>query len=160
MKSFKALFVLFLVAAVIVLGAGFASADMDEKAYELRELCANGTPEEIQAAIDGGADVKAKNADGDTALMMAARYNENPKAVSVLLKAGADVNAQFAEYTPLMYAAGYNKNPKVVSVLIEAGADVNAMGYEGSTVLSVAESNENEEAIPEIVSILKKAGAK
>jgi ankyrin repeat protein len=140
---------------------------MVEKAIKTREindqflkLCKTGTPQEIQAALKAGADVNAKNEDGDTALMFAARYNNDPEVISVLVKQGADVNAQFAECTALMYAAMYSKNPEVVDRLVKSGADVNVMGYEGSTVLDFAQSNENKEVVSEIVAILEKAGAK
>lgn len=37
-----------------------------------------------------GADIDAKNKDGNTALMWAAGYNDNPEIVLILLNAGAD----------------------------------------------------------------------
>ena len=40
------------------------------------------------------ADVEARNEDGWTRLLLAARYNENPEVLQVLLDAGADATAK------------------------------------------------------------------
>lgn len=54
-----------------------------------------GTPTEIQAAIDRGADVRAADeADYDaTPLYLAAANNENPEVIAVLV-GGADIEAR------------------------------------------------------------------
>ena len=70
--------------------------------------------------------------------MNAAWSNENPEVITVLLKAGAEVNAS-ADYgeTPLMRAAEKNTNPEVITVLLKAGADVNAKNNGGKTALDI-----------------------
>ena len=47
-----------------------------------------------RCAAEAGADLKARDEDGLTSLMLAARSNENPEVISVLLKAGADLKAR------------------------------------------------------------------
>ena len=47
----------------------------------------------VQAAIDAGADLEARDANGLTPLMFAARFNENAEVVQLLLDAGADATA-------------------------------------------------------------------
>lgn len=52
------------------------------------ELVETGTPQQIQAAIDQGEDVNAKDKLlGWTALMYAARFNKNPEVITTLLSA-------------------------------------------------------------------------
>ena len=82
-----------------------------------------------------------------TPLTHAASNNANAEVVSVLIKAGADLEARDEDgWTPLMLAARYNTNPEVVSALIKAGANVKAtMGkfIFRQTVLELAKENEN-----------------
>jgi uncharacterized protein len=111
----------------------------------------------VQAAINKGADLKARDATySATPLMFAASYNPNPEVISVLLKAGADVKAQDGNgRTALMWAAA-DQNPDVITVLLKAGADVNAHSSVGVSALMVAaEENQN----PEVIMTLLKAGA-
>ena len=44
--------------------------------------------------LEAGADPKAQNKDGMTALMYAAEHNANPEVITMLLKAGADGKAK------------------------------------------------------------------
>ena|GEM_PF-1677335 len=59
---------------------------------EFLELCASGTPQEIEAAIKDGANVNAIDEYGETPLMIAARSNRDPEVISVLLQNGADAS--------------------------------------------------------------------
>ena len=78
----------------------------------------------MKAALKAGADVNARDEDGQTAFMEAASFNENPDVVKALTAAGADVNARDEiGTTALMYAALSNINPNVIKVLLAAGAD-------------------------------------
>ena len=107
------------------------------------ELAKTGTPQQVQAAIDKGADVKAQDKSGRTALIWAATNNQNPEVITTLLKAGADLNAQ-NKYgrTALMYATGNNPNPEVIATLLKAGADAKAKDSKGKTAYDYAQDNE------------------
>ena len=64
---------------------------------------------------------------GSTPLHVAAGWTRDPAVITVLLAAGADVNARNRHrYTPLHYAARDNSEPAVIAVLVAAGAEVEA----------------------------------
>ena len=86
----------------------------------------------------------------------AAVENPNPEVVSVLSKAGADVNAKDKDgWTALMAAAAKNPEPGVVSALLEAGADIQGKNDAGWTALMAAAHNSN----PDVTATLLEAGA-
>jgi ribosomal protein L12E/L44/L45/RPP1/RPP2 len=121
------------------------------------ELVQSGTSQDVQAAISNGADVKAKDKDGMTALILAAGANQDPEVITALVKAGADVNIQVSngtfKVTPLVAAAWQNANPEVVAALLKAGAD---LSRDGGMALGVAAAyNPNSEMVLELL----KAGA-
>jgi ankyrin repeat protein len=90
----------------LVATCGFAQA------ADFFQLVETGTPESVQAAINGGADVNAIGKGNRTPLMAAALKNASPGVVSVLLAAGADLAAKDnIGMTPLKLAAMGNKNP-------------------------------------------------
>jgi ankyrin repeat protein len=127
----------------------------DEPAFF--ELVKTATPQRVQDAIIGGADVKAKDRAGATALMFAAGYNQNPEVIATLLKAGADVNAKgMGLGSALMYAAMYNQNVEVFATLLKAGADIEAKDMYSLTVLMhAAKLNRN----PDVITTILNAGA-
>jgi ankyrin repeat protein len=130
------------------------------------ELAKIGTPQQIQAAINKGAKVNARE-EGTldvhelggpwTPLMYAAGYNQNPEVITILLKAGADLKARdVANRNALICAAMSNPNAEVITALLKAGASIEAQDIVGMTPLMyAAEHNQN----PEVVSTLLKAGA-
>jgi ankyrin repeat protein len=84
-------------------------------------LVQKGTPQSVQDAIDRGANIKAKDVMGRTALMLATEYNHDPDVIATLLKAGADVNARDNyDLTFLLYAAEGN-SPEVITTLLGGG---------------------------------------
>jgi ankyrin repeat protein len=94
---------------------------------------ASGTVSIMQALIDAGADVNAKNSRAATALHWAAA---DAAKVKLLLLNGASVDAKTAEgRTPLFAAATMPNSASAVRHLLEAGADVNAVTLAGTTPL-------------------------
>ena len=76
------------------------------------DIVSNGTPEEVQKAIDAGANVNDRTSDGTTTLMYAAYFNQNPEVVTILLKSGADGKLKDNEGKTAFYYAKDNENIK------------------------------------------------
>ncbi|KAI1478326.1 ankyrin repeat-containing domain protein [Daldinia eschscholtzii] len=75
--------------------------------------------------------------------------------VIMLLRSGADVNAQGGEYGNALQVALVGRHEKIVQILLDNGADVNAQGGEYGTALQTASRGGSEE----IVQILLDNGA-
>ena len=146
------------IAAVVLVGSAFADPIHD--AAESGDLAG------VQAELDKGANVNAKNQNGATPLHRAAWFGHK-EIVELLIAKGADVNAkddsQSSNYfgTPLHDAIWENRK-EVVELLIGKGADVNAKDVYGATPLDWAEevneadSSELKAAKKEIADLLRK----
>ena len=76
---------------------------------------------------------------GNTALMEAARYNENLEVTRMLLDEGADLHARDdSGWTVFMHAAGHNENLMVARLLLDAGADLHIPDHDDWTALMAA----------------------
>lgn len=110
--------------------------------------------------LEHGANAKAADSAGGTALLAAARQGSVAN-VQLLIAAGADVNAApkdgfFKGFTPLAWAASLD-HPEMVELLIASGANVNAKDGLGYTPLTWAAMSETGNA--RAVRALLKAGA-
>lgn len=106
--------VVMLVALLISIPA--IAQDIDS---QLIEAAKNGQAEKVQALLEVGADVDAKDEDGITALWAAAAGGHTD-IVRTLLDGGADVNTRTNNgLTALMASRGH---PEVSEILQKAGA--------------------------------------
>lgn len=81
-------------------------------AQDFFELCRSGTVQDVSYAVRAGADVMAKNAEGESALIIASKYNtKNPDVVTALIKAGADVSVRDGDNKA---AIDYIDNPELL----------------------------------------------
>jgi ankyrin repeat protein/mono/diheme cytochrome c family protein len=102
---------------------------------ELAKAIRDGDLRAVRAQLDAGADVNARDADGNTPLLLAAVY-AGPECVDMLVKKGADVNAaNKLGVTPLHRAA---TNYEKAKLLIDAGANVKVTTKSGRTPLTLA----------------------
>ncbi len=121
--------------ALCLAATAFAENVSEEDFFK---LCMDGSPEEVEAAIGGGADVNARDQYGFTALMLAAWFNDDQQVVSLLLRNGADVHAKSDKggSTALMRSAAGNVHPEITFVLLMAGADERFIRRDGLNLCS------------------------
>jgi ankyrin repeat protein len=114
---------------------GDDQAPVQPLAPELAKAIRDGDVKAVRAHLDGGADVNARDADGNTPLLLAASH-AGADCVELLLKKGADVNAaNKAGATALIRAAtNYDK----ARLLIDAGANIQVKTELGKTPLTLA----------------------
>lgn len=98
------------------------------------------TEKMVLDAIKDGADVnQLESEQGWTPLHAVAQNGKDPKAMAVLIKRGALVNATSRnDYTPFLIAARSNPNPAFLKMLIAAGADIEAVNSNGDNALAIA----------------------
>ena len=81
----------------------------------------------------------------------------SPKIISLLLQAGANVNAKDAKGNTPLHCACYTGNAQVISVLLEEGADVKLVNHNGGTPWILAGSFCRKHS--ECIGLLLQAGA-
>jgi ankyrin repeat protein len=115
--------------------------------------------ETLQSLLTAGADVRARDREGRTALIWAVKgtpsSRSEPDLVAMLIQAGSELEAHDREGgTPLVYAA-VRGDTKSARRLVDAGADVNArMGNLSSLDIALRYGHS------EIVTLLLRAGAR
>jgi ankyrin repeat protein len=129
------------------------------KTTTLRGAAIGNDTETMRLLMEAGVDVNAADFPGITPLMMAAGWNGNLPAVSLLLAHGAKVNAvsapvmglpskngpsEFGKLTALLMAAPFGP-PELIGKLMEAGADVNAKDVRGMTPLMLAVATDRQD---------------
>jgi ankyrin repeat protein len=115
-------------------------------------LAAKGAyPEMMELLLAHGADLRAKTAEGTTALMLAAGvaiFNEGDdagteeetlRAVKLLVDRGADVNEIDTNGETALHGAAYRGHNAVVQLLADKGATLNVKNRIGWTPLTIAD---------------------
>ena len=118
----------------------------------------------LRLLFAAGADVEARNRQGATTLMYAARYRSQNRlggpifadltsTLELLIEAGADVNARHSLGATALMAAVASGLPSHVELLLDAGADPNVSIEVGETMslLDLALYHDN----PEIVEMIR-----
>jgi ankyrin repeat protein len=104
----------------------------------LREAAARGSLQGVRSALDQGADVDDADANGTTALLLAAFDGHTP-IVRLLLDRGADVRARNVQGRTALMCAASGGFDATVRLLLERGSEVNVQGRaEGFTALMFA----------------------
>jgi hypothetical protein len=115
-----------------------------------------GSDSMLRSLIDESADVNLKMQDGKTVLMLAAEMGQTDIVKAMILR-GANVNAKstVSGWTALFFAI-WHGYAETVQALIDGGADVNIKDEDEASALEIAIMADD----PEIVKLLKKAGAR
>jgi ankyrin repeat protein len=127
------------VTALLASDIGVVNSKGADGATPLMYAALYGSAATVKRLIEAGADPKARDQSGATALMWAVGDEGKTR---LLLDRGADVNARSDDgRTPLMIAAGLPGRSAVVRLLLDRGAQVNvaaAGGYGRTTPLAEA----------------------
>ena len=99
------------------------------------------TTSDVQAELDAGVDVNARDWKGFTLLFLAAGWG-TAETTGALIAAGADVNARNELGQSPLHAAAYQGTAEIVQLLITAGADITAKAEDGRRVMDFAQTNE------------------
>ena len=112
------------------------------------------TPEKVAALLKEGADPNVEDSEGDAPLSQVAVYSHNIEIASLLIKAGANVNASDddddddggGDTTPIHLAAEFAPSLEFISFLLKEGAD--PIGKDkGAATLCRAACNPNPDVI-------------
>lgn len=93
----------------------------------------------------GKSRIDSRNSHGDTALTLAARFNQ-AAVVKTLLEAGAGVDVRDSHRGTALMAAAVGGHTEVIKELLAHGADVNKKSYAHKTALWYAGVNNHRQA--------------
>lgn len=148
----------------VILGAGLAAllsvpASVLAAAPDasLIEAAKRGKLAEVQALLDGGADVNGADNKGRTALMESARTGK-VEVVRALLKAGARPDAQDRDGWTAPMRAIMAAQARTLALLVGAGANLELQNRKGEDAFQIAVGYGTANVRPEILPILAKAG--
>ena len=135
-----------LLVPVTVSGATAASPDL-----RLVDAMAEQNTTLVRALLNEGIDVNTARADGATALLWAAHWDDG-EAAELLVRAGANVNAADDHGVTPLARACENASASMVNRLLEAGANPNAAQANGLTPLMTAARTGNLDVVKALLS--------
>ena len=138
-------YLLWLLVSLPVVGDATPAADQ-----RLIAAAQTGDGANLQAALKHGADVRARDEHGWTALMAATHANQ-VEAARILIAAGSDVNAKDnLQDSPYLYA-GAEGRLEILRLTLAAGADLKSTNRFGGTALIPAAEKGHVENVRELL---------
>lgn len=119
---------------------------MREEDERLLSAAKDDDAEGVKGWLKHGAGVDARDDDGETALMWAAKLG-NLKVARELIEGGAGLEERNQEGETALHLAAWRGSANVIEDLARAGADVNAKEATGWTPLMVAAAENKREAL-------------
>ena len=100
------------------------------------EFWETATSQNVNEAMDSGADIHERDAKGWSALHHAIAYNGAPAVVALLLRKGANIEARTEQgVSPLHFAVENSEAADMVALLLEHSANIEARDEDGWTAL-------------------------
>lgn len=135
-----------LVAAALLLDAGADPNAAPATWTPLHFAGAQGDSGLVELLLLAGADLEARNAQGNTPLLIAVDSGQRG-VLGALREAGADLFAVDEEGHDALAVAALGNRAELVEILVEAGLDPNRANHEGQTPLMLAAEMGSHEAL-------------
>ncbi|NXQ31313.1 ASB10 protein, partial [Alaudala cheleensis] len=123
-------------------GASANSRTEEEEDTALHVAARHGLAEHVRLLLRRGAELEAKNREGQTPLNAACAQQHRPqdmdryyRVCELLVESGASVNAADRDRQRPLHLACKNANAQIAELLLARGAHVNVMNYGGNTAL-------------------------
>lgn len=123
-------------------GASVNSRTEEEDDTALHIAARHGLTDHVQLLLRYGAELEAKNEEGQTPLNAACAQPHQPqdmdryyRVCQLLVESGASINAADRDRQHPLHLACKNANAQVAELLLARGANVNVMNYSGNTAL-------------------------
>ncbi|KAK4825658.1 hypothetical protein QYF61_001481 [Mycteria americana] len=122
--------------------ASVNSRTEEENDTALHVAARHGLTDHVQLLLHYGAELEAKNEEGQTPLNAACAQPHQPqdmdryyRVCQLLVESGASINAADRDRQHPLHLACKNANAQVAELLLARGANVNVMNYSGNTAL-------------------------